>query len=268
MPPRPIKYLWTAKGDILGAIINYGAGDLGDIEEIFEMKTSEYGTGFKEPFNELIQEGDIFLNEHGYYEARPELVEDYTYFEQNMHEYLEPPIDYDEEYTEQDIKIYPNIISSVKSWVQLQKPEIVYQNEHFYLEGHYLDSFTRFILTNAFNIIIVVNPFFDFSTSTQLIVKAKQNGKTVVMVTRPPRGPHFKKLHETLEKQGISLLYHVDLHAKLIVIDDLLAVVSSMNFQQRASAGITWEAGLVTMNKEIVDSIKSSIADLHLQPNR
>ena len=268
MPPRPIKYLWTAKGDILEAIINYGAGDLGDIEEIFEMKTAEYGTGFKEPFNELIQEGEIFLNEQGYYEARPELVEAYTYFEQNMHEYLEPPLGYEDEYPEPIIEKYPSIISSVESWVQLQKPEIVYTNEHFYLEGHYLDSFTRFILTNAFNTIIVVNPFFDFSTSTQLMVKAKRNGKIVVMVTRPPRGPYFLKLHTTLKKEGVKMMYHTDLHAKLIIIDDLVAVVSSMNFMQRAAAGITWEAGIVTMNKEIVDSIKTSLADLNLQPVR
>ena len=64
------------------------------------------------------------------------------------------------------------------------------------------------------------------------------------------------------------MMYHNDLHAKLIIIDDLVAVVSSMNFMQRAAAGITWEAGIVTMNKEIVDSIKTSLADLNLQPVR
>ena len=39
-----------------------------------------------------------------------------------------------------------------------------------------------------------------------------------------------------------------------------------MNFIQRTTAGITWEAGLATMNKESVDSIKASIADSDLQP--
>jgi hypothetical protein len=93
-------------------------------------------------------------------------------------------------------------------------PEIVFKQGHFYLEGHYLDSFIRFILINAFTTIIVVNPYFDLSTPTQLMIKAKQTGKTVVLVTRPPSGPYFKKLHEVLKDNGITLLYHKDLHAR------------------------------------------------------
>lgn len=46
-------------------------------------------------------------------------------------------------------------------------------------------------------------------------------------------------------------------------IDDLIAIVSSMNFIQRTTAGITWEAGLATMNKEIVDSIKAQRIEIH-----
>ncbi|MCW4048323.1 MAG: phospholipase D-like domain-containing protein [Candidatus Bathyarchaeota archaeon] len=267
MAPKEIKHLFTEKGEVISAIVIYGARTFQGIDSILHQVAMYRWTDLHILLGELIQEGDVFLNESGEYGVRPELEADYNYFEEHMGEWLEPPMEceYPDNYVDPEPK-YPDIITNTESWVKLHKPEIVFNQEHFYLDGHYLDSFTRFILTNAFNTVIVVNPFFDLSTPTQLMIKAKQNGKTVVLVTRPPRGSHFKKLHKIMEEKGVTLLYHNDLHAKVIVIDDLLAVVSSMNFKQRASAGITWEAGIVTVNKAIVNSIKSSIADLNLQP--
>lgn len=99
----------------------------------------------------------------------------------------------------------------------------------------------------------------------QLLVKAKRMGKTVVIVTRHPFKPSIERLHEWLTNAGIRLLYHKNLHAKIIIIDDSLSIVSSMNFQYNATAGISWEAGIVTINKDTVDSIKVSITDLDLK---
>lgn len=266
MAPKSVKHLFTEKGDVLSAIVIYGAKTFSEIDYILTQISAERWTELHILLEELIQEGDVILNEEGEYRARPELEEDYSYFEEHMDEWLEPPLYIEEEEPVEQVREYPDILSTTESWIQLQQPEIVFKHEHFFLEGHYLDSFTRFIITRAFNTIIVVNPFIDRSTPTQLLIKAKRKGKTVVMVTRHSSKPHIKKLHEWLEKAGITTLYHKDLHAKIIIIDDLLAIVSSMNFMQRATAGITWEAGLVTLNKEIVDSIKASIADLDLQP--
>jgi phosphatidylserine/phosphatidylglycerophosphate/cardiolipin synthase-like enzyme len=130
---------------------------------------------------------------------------------------------------------------------------------------HYLDIFTKFVINQAIKTVIVVNPFIDRSMPVQLLVKAKRMGKTVVIVTRHTFKPHIKKLHEWLTKGGIKLLYHKNLHAKITIIDDSLSIVSSMNFQYNATAGISWEAGIVTINKDTVDSIKASITNLNLE---
>ena len=142
---------------------------------------------------------------------------------------------------------------------------VSYLSKSFHARArHYLDIFTKFVITQSFKTIIVVNPFLDRSMLVQLLVKAKRLGITVVIVTRPSFKPHIIRLHEWLSKAGIKLLYHKKFHAKIIIVDDALSIVSSMNFQYYASAGISWEAGIVTINKETVDSIKASIADLGL----
>ena len=72
-------------------------------------------------------------------------------------------------------------------------------------------------------------------------------------------------IHEWLMNAGISVLYHKDIHAKIIVIDNLLAVVSSMNFIINATAGKSWEAGMVSMDQDTVDTVRASITDLNLK---
>jgi phosphatidylserine/phosphatidylglycerophosphate/cardiolipin synthase-like enzyme len=67
-------------------------------------------------------------------------------------------------------------------------------------------------------------------------------------------------------KSGITVLYQKDLHAKILLVDDKIAIVSSMNFLQKATAGISWEAGIVTLDKKTVDMIKDSITNLQLKP--
>ena len=275
MAPREIKHLFTEKGEVLLAIVMYGAKTLADIQSIFNQSLTVQWTPLNVLLDELIKEGDIFLNDAGEYIARAELEEDYSYYEEHMDEWLEPPMEWEieahleqrrleQERLEQVPSIYPEIISATESWIKLQKSELKLNNEHFYLEGHYLDIFTKFVITQSFKTIIVVNPFIDRITTVQLLVKAKRMGKTVVIVTRPSFKPHIIKLHEWLSKAGIKLLYHKNLHAKITIIDDSLSIVSSMNFQYNATAGISWEAGIVTINKDTVDSIKASITDLNL----
>jgi phosphatidylserine/phosphatidylglycerophosphate/cardiolipin synthase-like enzyme len=58
-----------------------------------------------------------------------------------------------------------------------------------------------------------------------------------------------------LQKEGISIFYDKRVHAKIIVADKKVAVVSSMNFYADSSAGASWEAGLVSTNKEVVQKI-------------
>jgi len=264
MPPRDIKHLDTEKGDVLQAIVIYGANTIDEIQEIL----NHISEGWTDPhllLGELIQEGDVALKD-GKYTVRPALAEDYSYYEENMHEWLEPPEEweYPPDYKEPE-QWTPNILGSVKSWLSLEKPEIWSRKNHFFLEGHQLDSFLKFIISKAFKTVIVACPFIDRSTPTQLMIKTRKAGKTVAIATRPPENPYYDKLHHWFKKEGISVLYHDGIHAKIVVVDDQVAVVSSMNFIKNATAGGSWEAGMVSIDSDTVESVKAAITDLNLR---
>jgi len=57
----------------------------------------------------------------------------------------------------------------------------------------------------------------------------------------------------------VVLNYDPDVHAKLVIVDDEVAIVSSMNFNQSSSAGKTWEAGLVTIDGRVINSIRKAV---------
>ena len=238
---------------------------IGDIQYVINMMSPEQWTDLHTLLGELIEEGDVSIK-NGEYCVRPALEADYAYYEMNMHEWLEPPEEweYPDNFKEPE-QWHPDIIGSVKGWLKLEKPEIWSRKNHFFLEGHYLDSFIKFVINQAFKTIIVVNPFMDRSTPTQLLIKARRNGKNVVIVSRTPNRSFENKTHKWLEESGITMLYHKDIHAKIIVVDDLVAVVSSMNFIKNATSGQSWEAGIVSLDQDTVSSVKASITDLNLK---
>lgn len=73
-----------------------------------------------------------------------------------------------------------------------------------------------------------------------------------------------KKLeyHSILKEEGGILTYNKQVHAKLIIADRAVAITSSMNFYSASSGGASWEAGLVTTEKTVVEAIANSILEL------
>jgi hypothetical protein len=101
----------------------------------------EYSKGeIEQAINELVKDGELILNTMNYYEGSPELVQQYQFYEEHMHEYLNELSD-EEEIEEPVIRKSQNIIEIAESWVSLQTPNITYSNDHCFLEGHYLDNF-------------------------------------------------------------------------------------------------------------------------------
>jgi phosphatidylserine/phosphatidylglycerophosphate/cardiolipin synthase-like enzyme len=67
-------------------------------------------------------------------------------------------------------------------------------------------------------------------------------------------------LHEDIKKRpdGITLIYKKKVHAKLLVVDRAVTIASSMNFYPDSSAGVSWEAGLVSTDPKVVWSVVQS----------
>ena len=63
--------------------------------------------------------------------------------------------------------------------------------------------------------------------------------------------------------------FHLDfaqVHAKIVVVDSTVAIVSSMNFFSASSGGSSWEAGIVSTDEKVVKNIKKSILDILIRP--
>lgn len=61
---------------------------------------------------------------------------------------------------------------------------------------------------------------------------------------------------------NILLRYDNQIHSKIMVVDNSIAVVSSMNFYSGSSGGASKEAGIVSMDKQVVDSAAKYISKL------
>ena len=69
-----------------------------------------------------------------------------------------------------------------------------------------------------------------------------------------------------LKGDGVKVTYNKAVYAKLITVDCVVAILSSMNFYSSSSGGASWEAGLVSIEKTVVKSIADSILGLLEKP--
>jgi phosphatidylserine/phosphatidylglycerophosphate/cardiolipin synthase-like enzyme len=67
---------------------------------------------------------------------------------------------------------------------------------------------------------------------------------------------------EFLKRDGVRVTYNNTVHAKLIVVDRTAAVTSSMNFNTRSSGGASWEAGIISTEEIVVESVANSFLRL------
>jgi phosphatidylserine/phosphatidylglycerophosphate/cardiolipin synthase-like enzyme len=132
------------------------------------------------------------------------------------------------------------------------------------LEGRHLDDFSKELISHAKSDVLVVNPFIQHCDLSDTLMDVKKKGVDVKVITRPPKDSYPDKLlrkqeyHQKLKNEGISLVYKENVHAKLIVVDNTIAISSSMNFFPESSAGVSWEAGLISIDPQVVDSIVKS----------
>jgi phosphatidylserine/phosphatidylglycerophosphate/cardiolipin synthase-like enzyme len=96
-----------------------------------------------------------------------------------------------------------------------------------------------------------------------------KEGKTILLITQPPsadRNAYTRKLkekyHASLRHAKIKPIENNFVHAKIIVVDRKIAIISSMNFTPASTAGQSWEAGIVTIHTPVVEKVVDSIMKL------
>ena len=149
-------------------------------------------------------------------------------------------------------------------WRSLKQLDFSLENKHFFLIGMDLDDFTKQIIRTAKNTILIANPYLDNCYLTDALMDSSQSSIKIKIVTRRPtsREDNKAECHSKLRKTNIFLRYNNHIHSKIIVVDEKITVVSSMNFYSGSSGGSSKEAGIVSIDEKVVKSASNYIRNL------
>jgi hypothetical protein len=165
-----------------------------------------------------------------------------------------------------------DLVKWIDQWREVKSLEFSLKPKHFFLEGRHLDDFSKSLISKAESEVLIVNPFVHQCGLSDTLREASRCGTKVKLITRPPDDKtnnyleKKREYHSTLKEEGVILTYNKQVHAKLIVVDRAVAILSSMNFYSGSSGGASWEAGLVTAEKTVVEAITNSILELLERP--
>ena len=146
---------------------------------------------------------------------------------------------------------------------------ITLDTKHFFLEGDLLADFTNDLLKFSRESVFVVNPYVDVCSTTRILSLLKTNGVKTAIITRNPetdRNDYRRKRminwHKTLVEKGVNLYYNDLIHAKMFLIDDIVAINSSMNLFSASVGSQSWESGIISFDETVLHSIRNAIQSL------
>jgi phosphatidylserine/phosphatidylglycerophosphate/cardiolipin synthase-like enzyme len=236
-----------------------------EIRDLTGLSEKSLNTALSEMFNLAILEkrGDA-------YRVIPEIYKEYKEFltgrhplEKNHTDKTRPKFSEDEQKA---------LVDWIDQWRTVKKLEFSLEDKHFFLVGRHLDELSKELIANAKTEVLAVNPYVSHCDLSNTLRDATKHGVAVNLVTRPPearrkRSQHnISEYHKRLKEDGVEVLYNKAVHAKLIVVDRAVAISSSMNFFSTSSSGASWEAGLVTVEEKVVESVVNSILELLEKP--
>ena len=151
------------------------------------------------------------------------------------------------------------LINWIAQWRKVKQLDFSLENKHFFLEGRYLDDISKELISHAKSEVLVANPYVQNCDLSNLLRDVSKQGVEVTLITRPPNREDRKEYHRFMKDDGININYNKSAHAKLITVDRAVAVASSMNFYSGSSAGASWEAGIISVEEKVVESVVDSI---------
>jgi hypothetical protein len=258
--PETLSYWGSWKGRVIKAISIDGVYSWEEIRDITGLSYQS----LNQVLAELFDAKAIYKIENGQYRVNRELYKEYNEYFRN--------IKYNEEKKDKNIKItkdqQSNLKGRIDEWKDLNRLNISLKLGHFYLDGEFLDQLSKFLIKESQKQVLVVNPFVGKCNLSDALIQASKDGKDVMLVTRPPDkknslyGDKTDEYHSIIRNSGIKLVYNSVVHAKLMVIDRAVAIASSMNLTVTSTAGASWEAGIISVEENIVESVMDSISKL------
>jgi phosphatidylserine/phosphatidylglycerophosphate/cardiolipin synthase-like enzyme len=269
------RYSGTWKEQILKAIAIDGALWWNEIREV---------TGLDEyPLNkalaELFQDGVIEKQPDRSYWVDYDLYNEYrSYYGSKSPKKPEPTITIDIPEPENiEPLTQDKLIKRVQEWVNFKKssnPNLKLSSNHIHLKGDLLSSISEEIIEHGEKEILLVNPYVEKCHITEKLIHACRRKIEVKLIANSPERDFYESLrkkskieyHKIPLDGGLKLYYNNTAHAKLLIVDGKIAVVSSMNLYGGSTAGNLWETGIVSIDPNNVRQIQDSFRELEAEP--
>jgi phosphatidylserine/phosphatidylglycerophosphate/cardiolipin synthase-like enzyme len=268
-------YYGSWKGRILEAIAVENIRDWNGILDYTELTPETLNTAMSELYTlDLIERKDDGL----YWIKNIDVYRQYRSYFGNLETYKTPLIQHqaqEEATLEKALPKDDNIAKWVVKWRAFKNLSFSLDARHFFLEGTYLDDLSKDLIRQARKEVLLVNPFIEQCHLSNTLIDAVTSKATVIVITRPIEDdryndrynrPELKEekiaYHQSLKKEGIKINYDRRIHAKLLVVDKQIAVISSMNFYSQSTGGSSWEAGMISIDEPIVSSVHKTIHQL------
>ena len=264
------KYWGSWKGRVIKAIALDGAETWDDIRDLTGLSSESLNRALAEMFEIGILEkkmGGVYRVSHEIWKEYRKFFEQQGIFEDSFKQETvkKVPVKFSEEKQK-------NLVKWIDQWKKVKGLDFSLEHRHFFLEGRYLDDISKELISNAKTEVLVVNPYVNHCDLSNTLRAASKGGVDVKLITRPPdvrEKPFWRdkqEYHKFLKEDGVNLTYNKAAHAKIIAVDRAVAIVSSMNFYSGSSSGASWEAGLVSVEETVVESIVDSILELLEKP--
>jgi len=256
------------KGRVLEAIAVENIRDWNGILEYTQLYPDDLRTALHELYDlDIITRQD----DHLYWIKDIVLYHQYQAYFEGTEEYGTPLIQHEQSMEvalERALPKDENLAKFVVEWRTFKKLSFSLDARHFFLEGDYLDDLSKDLIRRARKEVLVVNPYIEVCNLSKALISAVENKAKVIAITRAPydERPEILKekqqFHEALRNEGVIINYDRRIHAKLLVVDNQIAIISSMNFIPSSVAGLSWEAGMISVDESIVKSVHKTVHDL------
>lgn len=248
------KYWNSWKGRVIKAIVAKGeAQTWSQIRDITELDEKKLNITLREMHNMKIikkkKRGKIWV-----YRVIPEYYKQYRKWMEISGENKSKQRDFEPSHEKPK-----KLIEWVEKWKEVSGLDFSMDHKHFFLEGRHLDDFSKKLISHAIDEVLVVNPFVERCDMSKLLGEVSKKGIKVKVITRPPNMKN--EYHEKLKEKQVTLTYDKNVHAKIIVVDREVTIVSSMNLYARSTGGQTWETGIISFEDEVVESVVNSVKE-------
>ena len=162
------------------------------------------------------------------------------------------------------------LIQWLTQWVADKPINLSVESKQFFLAGMELEELARDAIGKAQDEILVTSPYVDSCHLATALQRAVERRVKVKVIARRPTNAKMDALktecQANLRKEGVVIHYINQIHSKIIIVDRKISVISSMNLYSGSTGGATFEAGIVSFDKTVVDSATKYIVELLEKP--